>query len=122
MNGIVATWATWLLAAAMFGVIVGKFMYGGKRKEAEDVSESPPSVGPKPGYQTSEFWLTVLSMGLTSGVAFVVAFQSDLSQLGGQIMTGTVSSAAILGFAVKAVTWINARTSLKSPEPSKETT
>lgn len=72
----------------------------------------------KPGWQTSEFWLTIGTGVAAVAVAVLVAFgyatQDSAEAIGAAITQGAVALGMIVGAVFTIVEYIKSRTTIKS--------
>ncbi len=67
----------------------------------------------KPGYQTTEFWATIVGAALSVLVAFGVASHQDATSLQGAGTDAAVAIVALVVNASKIATYVKARQALK---------
>jgi hypothetical protein len=77
----------------------------------DEVPATTPAL--KPGYKTTEFWISLTSQLLAVAVAFGCISAADATTIGGAVTQVVTGLAAIVGAITSATWYTSARTELK---------
>lgn len=87
--------------------------WSGFCRGSDMADETPPTIPLKPGWATTEFWVTSLTQLLAVGGTFGLLTQSEINLFGSWISRGTAAAVVLIAIVWNAAHYTRQRTALK---------